>query len=208
VDVNVQREADGRLLVTLAADEVEVDVRLSAADIVALVGSAHWHERGTLRAGESAGEPVFWASIGNQAKLLIGHDDETRNDAITVPFGVVDEIVRGAIGTEVPVAFMQSYEPPPSDDDLVTSLRAAIASLPDLHEAYLVARRTVTPHRESLEFGVVGTLAPSRCRRGLEAVRAALAPFTRPSEPAALDWCAYSSSPVPDDVRRAGIRLV
>lgn len=206
--MSVQREADGRLLVTLSADERDVEVRLSAADIVALVGSAHWHERGTLRAGESAGAPVFWTSDGNQAKLLIGHDDETRDDAITAPFRVVDDIIRGAIRTEIPVAFTQSYEPPPPDDDLVSRLRAAIASIPDLHEAYLVARRTVTPNRESLELGVVGALAPSRYRRGIEAVRAALAPLTPPTESAPLDWCAYSSSPVPDEVRVAGIQLV
>jgi hypothetical protein len=208
VDVSVQREADGRLLATLAADEREVEVRLSGADIGALVGSAHWYERGTLRAGESAGAPVFWASDGVQAMLLIGHEDETRDVAITVPLRVLDQIVRGAIASEVPVTFTQSYEPPPPDADLVTRLRTAVASVPDLHEAYLVARRTVLPEREKLELGVVGTLARSRSRRGVEAVRAALAPFGPPSESAPLDWCAYSNSPVPEDVRGAGIRLV
>jgi hypothetical protein len=82
--------------VKLATDEWEVNVRLSATDIRALVGSAHWHERGSMRAGESAGAPVFWASDGKQARLLIGHDDETRDVAITIPFRVVDEVVRGA----------------------------------------------------------------------------------------------------------------
>ena len=207
VDVSVQREADGGFLVKLAADEREVNVHLSTTDIRALVESAHWSERGTMRAGESAGAPVFWASDGNQARLLIGHDDETRDDSITVPFRVLDQIVRGAIRSEVPVAFTQSYEPPPPDDDLVRRLRAAVASVPDLHEAYLVARRTAWLDKERLELGVVGTLARSRSRRGIEAVRAALTPFTPPSESAPLDWCAYSNSPVPEDVRGAGIRL-
>jgi hypothetical protein len=98
VDVSVQREADGRFFVTLAADEREVNVRLSAADIRVLVKSAHWSERGIVRAGESAGAPVFWASDGTQTTLLMGHDDDTRNVAITVPFRAVDQIVRGAIG--------------------------------------------------------------------------------------------------------------
>ena len=120
---------------------------------------------------------------------------------------LLDQIVRGAIRSEVPVAFTQSYEPPPPDDDLVRRLRAAVASVPDLHEAYLVARRTAWLDKERLELGLVGTLARSRSRRGIEAVRAALTPFTPPSESAPLDWCAYSNSPVPEDVRGAGIRL-
>lgn len=207
MDVSVQRESDGRLSVKLVADEREVGVRLSATDLQALVGSAHWSEGGTLQAGESAGVPVLWASDGNRAKLLIGHDDPTRDDAITVPFSVLDEIVRTPVMSEVPVAFTQSYEPPPPDADLVVSLRAAIASVPDLHEAYLVARRTAWLDQEKLELGVVGELARSRSRRGIEAVRAALAAFGPPSESAPLGWCAYSTSPVSDDVRGAGIRL-
>jgi hypothetical protein len=102
VDVSVQREGDGRFLVKLATDEREVNVRLSATDIRALVGSTHWRERGFMRAGESAGAPVFWASDGKQARLLIGNDDETRDVAVTIPFRVVDEVVRGAIGSGMP----------------------------------------------------------------------------------------------------------
>jgi hypothetical protein len=209
VEVSVQREADGRLLVKLAADEREVELHLSAADIRALVGSPHWSERGTLRAGESAGAPVFWASDGHQARLLIGGDDaETRDVAITIPFRVVDEIVRGAIATEVPVTFTRSYEPPPPDDDLVRTLRAAMASVPDLHEAYLVARRTTSPETETLELGVFADAGGgSRPRRSLDALRAALAPFGPPSQTAPLRWVAHSNSPVPDEVRGAGIRL-
>ena len=98
MEVSVQCEAADRFLVTLAADEWEVNVRLSESDIRALVESAHWHERGTMRAGESAGAPVFWASDGKHAKLLIGNDGETPDVAIIIPFRVVDEVVRGAIG--------------------------------------------------------------------------------------------------------------
>ena len=207
MDVCVQREADGRFLVKLATDEREVNVRLSATDIRALVGSAHWSERGIMRAGESAGAPVFWASDGNQARLLIGHDDETGDDAITVPFGVVDEIVRGTLVREVGVTFTQSYEPPPPDDDLVRTLRAAVASVPDLHEAYLVARRTEWPEGEKLELGVVAH-ADGGSRSGRSgALRVALAPVTPPSETAPLGWVAYSNWPVPREVRGAGIRL-
>ena len=98
MDVSVEREADGRLLVKLASDECEANVRASANDLLKLaeIHSANWNERGTIRAGESAGAPVFWASEGDRAMLLIGHDDETWDVAITVPVTVVDEIVREA----------------------------------------------------------------------------------------------------------------
>jgi len=98
VDVGVEREADGRLLVKLATDEWEANVRLSGEDVAALadIRSASWNERQAVRAGESAGAPVFWASEGDQVTLLIGHDDETCDVAITVPLTVVDGIVREA----------------------------------------------------------------------------------------------------------------
>jgi hypothetical protein len=97
VDVSVEREGDGRFLVQLVGDEWEVAVRLTESDLRELVGSAHWSERGTMRAGEAGGLPVFWASDGDQARLSIGRDDEARDVAVTIPFTVVDEIVRGAL---------------------------------------------------------------------------------------------------------------
>ncbi len=208
MDVSVQREADGRFLVKLATNEREVSVQLSATDVRALVGSAHWSERGILRAGESAGAPVFWASDGNQARLLIGHDDvETADVAITVPFRVVDEIVRGTLASEVSVTFTRSYEPPPPDDDLVRTLRAAVASVPDLHEAYLLVRRTELLEGETLELGVVAHAGGGSRPGRSYALTVALAPFSPPNDTAPLDWVAYSNSPVADEVRSAGIRL-
>ena len=96
MNVSVEREADGRLLVKLGTDAWELNVRASADDLLALaeIRSARWNERRTLRAGESAGAPVFWASEGNRATLLVGHDDESWDVAMTVPLMVVDEIVR------------------------------------------------------------------------------------------------------------------
>jgi hypothetical protein len=144
--VSVRREADGRFLVRLATDERGVNVRLSTSDIRLIVESAHWRERGIMRAGESAGAPVFWASDGNHVSVLIGRDGvETRDVAFTVPFAVVDEIVRGTLAHEVSVTVTKSYEPPPPNDDLVGALGAALAPVPDLQEAYLVVRRTEWP---------------------------------------------------------------
>ena len=96
MDVSVEREADGRLLAKLAANELEVNVRLSGEDLAALADAraASWDKRRTVRAGESAAAPVFWASEGDQAMLLIGDDDETWDVAVAVPLRVIDEIVR------------------------------------------------------------------------------------------------------------------
>jgi hypothetical protein len=79
VDVSVEREVDGRLLVKLATDEWEVNVRLSEEDVAALAGirSGSWSERRTVCAGESVGAPVFWASEDAEGTLLIVQDDET-----------------------------------------------------------------------------------------------------------------------------------
>jgi hypothetical protein len=208
VDVSVQCEADGRFLVRLAMNERVVNVRLSATDISALVGSASWSERGIVRAGESAGAPVVWTSDGNRATLLIGRDDVgNREVPIEVPFRVVDEIVRGALIGEVNATFTHSYEPPPPDDDLVRTLRAAVAAVPDLPEAYLVARRTESLQVEILELGIVAHAGGDARTGRSEALRVALAPFSPPRESAPLGWVAYSNSPVPDEVRDAGIRL-
>ena len=208
MDVSVQREVDGRFLVKLAGDEQVVNVCLSASEVRALVGSAHWSERGTMRAGESEGAPVLWASDGSHAKVLIRPDDVANRDiAINVPFRVLDEIVRGSLASEISVTFTQSYEPPPPDDGLVRALRAAVASIPDLHEAYLVVRKTQWPDGEIVELGVVAHAGGGSRSRRSKALRLALAPFSPPSETAPLGWVAYSNSPVRDRVRRVGIRL-
>jgi hypothetical protein len=99
VDLSVEPEADGRLLVKLATDAWGVNVRASADDLLTLaeIRSANWNERGSQQAGESAGAPVFWAREGNHASLLVGHDDEAWDVAITVPLTVVDQIVGEAL---------------------------------------------------------------------------------------------------------------
>ena len=56
------------------------------------IRSADWNERRSIRAGESAGSPVFWASDGDDATLMIGDDDETWDVAITLPVAVVEDI--------------------------------------------------------------------------------------------------------------------
>ena len=58
------------------------------------VREANWAERRSIQAGESAGARVYWASLGEQAVLMIGPDDETWDVSVSVPSDVIDAIVR------------------------------------------------------------------------------------------------------------------
>jgi hypothetical protein len=96
MDVSVEREVDGCLAVKLQSDAWEVNVRGSIGDFMRLteIRSADWSQRRSIAAGESAGAPVLWASVDDHAALMIGHDDETWDVSVTLPFDLVDEIVR------------------------------------------------------------------------------------------------------------------
>jgi hypothetical protein len=97
VDVTVEPE-DAGFLVKVQTHEWELNVHASQRDLDRLrdIRAAVWNEGRSIRAGTSAGESVFWAIDGNHASILIGHDDETWDVAITVPLAVVEEIVRQA----------------------------------------------------------------------------------------------------------------
>lgn len=94
MDVTLDVDAAGRVAMKLQADEWEVNLRASRTELAALSGirSANWNERSSIRAGESAGAPVFWACDGTDATLMIGSDDETWDIAISLPVAVVEEI--------------------------------------------------------------------------------------------------------------------
>jgi len=96
VDVSVEREVDGCLAVKLQTEACEVNVRASKSEFMRLteIRAADWSQRRSIAAGESAGAPVFWASVDDHAALMIGHDDETWDVSVTLPLDVVDEIVR------------------------------------------------------------------------------------------------------------------
>ena len=92
--MTLEEDAAGDVAVKLQTDEWEVNFRASRAELVALSGIRHadWDERRSIRAGESAGATVFWASGGYDATLMIGSDDETWDVAITLPVAAVEEI--------------------------------------------------------------------------------------------------------------------
>ena len=96
MDFSIEPDADAGIALKLATDEWEVNVYGSVDDLLRLseIRSANWSERRSIQAGESAGARAYWASTGDEATLMIGHDDETWDVSVTVPFDVIDEVVR------------------------------------------------------------------------------------------------------------------
>jgi hypothetical protein len=103
-----------------------------------------------------------------------------------------------------------SYETPTVDDELLSALRAALASVPDLQEAYLVSKRRSVDGRERNEsLGVVAWAGGRwRSRRQVAALSEALKPFYPPPFGASsLGWGQLGNSPVPEEAKAVGIRL-
>jgi len=98
VAVAVDREADGRVLVKLQTAAWEINVRAKEVELAKLadIRTADWSQRRSIAVGESVQAPVFWASSGDDATIMIGHDDETWDVAVTVPTEVVERIARAS----------------------------------------------------------------------------------------------------------------
>ena len=99
MDMTFDVDVAGQVAVKLQTADWEVNFRASKADLVALIGidAANWDERRSIRAGESAGAAVFWASDGNAATMMIGSDDETWDVAFALPVAAVTEIATGGL---------------------------------------------------------------------------------------------------------------
>lgn len=103
-----------------------------------------------------------------------------------------------------------SYETPTADDELVSALRAALASVPDLQEAYLVSRRRSVDGRErNEELGVVARAGGRwRSRKRVAALSEAIKPFYPPPVgTSSLGWVHLGNVPVPEEAKAVGIRL-
>lgn len=96
--MSLEVEKDAGWLVKISAEAWEINLRAQANDLRSLrtIRGAAWDARGSLQVGRVAGATAFWSCDGNVATILVGHDDETWDVAITVPVAVVDEIVRQA----------------------------------------------------------------------------------------------------------------
>ncbi len=83
-------------MVKIHDDAIEVNVPGAGEQLLLLRGirDAQWEDRGSIRFGTSAGSPVYWCSGDGDATMMIGHDEETWDIAVTMPLAVVDDIVR------------------------------------------------------------------------------------------------------------------
>lgn len=102
VDVDIALDELGHDLVNakFTDDGWEVNVRARASEFLTLrdIRAMEWNSRRVAKVGTSAGAGVFWCSDGEAATIMIGHDDETWDLAISVPLGLVDDLVRQVEG--------------------------------------------------------------------------------------------------------------
>lgn len=98
VDVDIALDESGHDLVNakFTDDRWELNVRARASEFLTLrdIRAMEWNSRRVAKVGTSAGAGVFWCSDGEAATIMIGHDDETWDLAISVPLGIVDDLVR------------------------------------------------------------------------------------------------------------------
>jgi hypothetical protein len=102
VDVSLNVASGGNeailVLVKLQSPTWEVNFRATPDELARLEGirDADWAARRCLQVGESAGSRVYWSADAEMATIMVGHDDETWDFAVTVPLACVDKIVTAA----------------------------------------------------------------------------------------------------------------
>ncbi|BCB84548.1 hypothetical protein [Phytohabitans suffuscus] len=99
VDITLDVEpGTGQTVIKLQTDAWELNIRGPLRDFVHLaqIRDADWNRRRSLAIGTCAGVPVYWASSDGNVAVLVGHDDETWDIAVSVPLSSVDEIATQA----------------------------------------------------------------------------------------------------------------
>lgn len=83
------------LQVKLQSQQWELNLRATADDLAGLgaIRDTDWAARRCLHIGQSAGTAVHWSAEGDTAAIMVGHDDETWDIAVTVPIATVDAIL-------------------------------------------------------------------------------------------------------------------
>ncbi len=91
---------DGRLALALPAAYLLVTATAAEVESLAAVEGADWIGRGSLQVGRALGHPVFWCAgeRPDEVIVLVGHDDEAWELALTVPLSVVLDAVGQASG--------------------------------------------------------------------------------------------------------------
>ena len=98
VDIDTTLDESGHDLVNakITDDRWELNVRARASEFLTLrdIRAMDWNSRRVAKVGTSAGAGVFWCADGDGATIMIGHDEETWDLAISVPLRLVDDLVR------------------------------------------------------------------------------------------------------------------
>jgi hypothetical protein len=83
------------ILVKIQSPGWELNFRGTPEELMGLssIRAADWSARRCLHIGQSAGAPVHWSAEGEVATIMVGHDEETWDIAVTVPVATVETIV-------------------------------------------------------------------------------------------------------------------
>jgi hypothetical protein len=128
VDVSIEVEADGGYLVTLQTPEWELNIQATKDELRQLtaIRDADWVSRRSICVGVVAGSAAYWSSDGRTATVVVGHDDETRDLALTMPVEVVDEVVMGAREAEVAGWYPQATRAAPTEPSTLVQTRPSV----------------------------------------------------------------------------------
>ena len=98
VEVETDSDDSGHGLVSakITDDRWELNVRAQVPDFLSLsdIRSMDWNSRRVASVGTCLGAAVFWSSDGDTATIMVGHDDETWDLAVSIAVEVVDDLVR------------------------------------------------------------------------------------------------------------------
>ncbi|MGW0628824.1 hypothetical protein [Streptomyces sp. NPDC002758] len=107
VAVDLDRTADGQILVTLTSPSWVLNIEAPRAELeqLASIADTDWNARRTLSVGACANTRVYWctdpdSNAADQAAILIGHDDESWDICISVPQVTVQKIAE--LATQFP----------------------------------------------------------------------------------------------------------
>lgn len=99
IDFSLQ-ENNGTFFLKLQGGESwELNILLTGAEIRSLaeIRNTDWAARKTIKAGESANSAVFWTAENDTAIIMVGHDDETWDFAVSIPTILIDEIEKEVV---------------------------------------------------------------------------------------------------------------
>ena len=93
--ITVEKMANDDSLIKIQGDDWELNIHMKNDEMPLLksLRSADWNKRASIKAGTSADASVFWAFDTKEQLvcILVGHDDETWDFAVTIPIAEFTE---------------------------------------------------------------------------------------------------------------------